>query len=146
MKHRHIPTRAEVAFALDLIPKKTKFSEVKVMADIKPVVKSLKGVFQSWDTPGTQVTGRIVRRDYVDLKEGASLKYLLEGENGVRVSFLAPMQVAEALDGVPGGTYVEVEYQGEEKGTNGRKYKNFDIRAEDYTQSNVDPDTGEIFN
>ena len=115
------------------------------MSDNKPVVKSLKGVFQAWDTPGTQVSGRIVSHSYVELKDGACPKYMLEGSNGVRVSFLAPMQVAEALDGVPVGTYVEVDYLGDAKGASGRRYKEFDVRAEEYNLATVDQDTGEIF-
>jgi len=114
-----------------------------------PEMKSLKGDFLKWEEPGEKVEGRVVSRAFIQMRNGVSPKYTVLTNEGKRISFLAPMQVAEALVSVPDGTYISVEYLESVKAAGGtQSYKDFNIMAEEHTPlghrpGNVD-DSGEI--
>lgn len=97
-----------------------------------PVLKSYKGKRIKWDTVGVTVEGRITRKSYIPMRSGdAAIQYTLEGGPDGAVSFLAGVQVAQALDQVPFGTYIRVTFNGREKGGAYGSYNDFDIMGED---------------
>lgn len=139
------PTKVETRNYTEFMTWENKMASTKEM----PKLKSLKAAFVKWDEEmvGHAIEGRVVDRRHIELKDGAGIRYTLDTGDG-RVAFIAPMQVAEALEGVPYGVYVRVTYNGEMKGNGTRKYKDFTVEAEEFAAVNgasVNHQTGEIF-
>ena len=92
---------------------------------------SYRGKRVKWETPGQTVEGRITRKNYIPMRDGsAAIQYTLDGGPDGALSFLAGVQVAEALAEVPFGTYVKIRFNGKEKGGMYGQYNDFEIMGE----------------
>ena len=107
-------------------------------------LESVKPTRHTWTTVGQEIEGSIVSSSWVVMREGpAALKYTLKQAAGNLVSFLAGVQIVEALQDMPLGTYVKIVYLGIPAGA---RYKDYDILAEPYEPATqqIDTITGEI--
>lgn len=109
-----------------------------------PILVSRKPTFIKWEDADTVAEGRFEDMRFVDLTDGACPRYTLKGSDGTRVAFLAPLQVAEALEGIPLGTYVKITYLGKVG-----RMKDFEVETEEFNPVTkgrlVDGATGELF-
>lgn len=109
------------------------------MAERKMV--SAKPTFVPWDEEGTKVAGSIKDMSFVDFKEGAVPRYTVEDDDGQLWSFLAPVQIADALRRVPEGVYVEITQMATPRGKN---YKEFDVQVEEHEPLPMRPAPGVV--
>ena len=107
-------------------------------------LESVKPTRYTWNSVGDELEGVIISRSWVDMREGpAALKYTLKQVAGNLVSFLAGVQIVEALQPMPLGTYIKIIYLGRPAG---QRYKDYDILAEPFqaVDYQIDTGTGEI--
>ena len=144
---RRPPTRQEVRDALNLIPKikeETTVPKTNPVNEGNPILVSRKPEFIKWDEVGQVAEGRFRDMRFVQLTDGACPRYTLKTSGDKLVAFLAPLQIAEALEGIPLNTYVRIEYLGKEG-----RMKDFAIETEEFETATaaklVDGATGELF-
>lgn len=91
-------------------------------------------ITQTWNkdlTPGATIEGRFIKTEKVDTQFGESFKYIIETPDGKKMGVFSSASLARQFNNVPEGSYVWIEYKGEEQSKNGRPVKSYTVEYDD---------------
>lgn len=80
---------------------------------------------------GASIEGIYLKKEVFDGKFGASEKYVIEDANGEKWGIFSSASLANQFKNIPEGSYVWVEYKGEETSKNGRPVKVYSVDYDD---------------
>lgn len=80
---------------------------------------------------GATIEGIYLKKEVFDGKFGASEKYVIEDMNGEKWGIFSSASLANQFKNIPEGSYVWVEYKGEETSKNGRPVKVYSVDYDD---------------
>lgn len=80
---------------------------------------------------GATIEGIYLKKEVFDGKFGASEKYVIEDANGEKWGIFSSASLANQFKNIPEGSYVWVEYKGEETSKNGRPVKVYSVDYDD---------------
>lgn len=80
---------------------------------------------------GAKIEGRYIKKEIVSTSFGESEKYVIETPEGEKMGVYTSATLARQFANVPEGSYVWIEYQGEETSSNGRPVKIFVVEYDD---------------
>lgn len=80
---------------------------------------------------GASIEGVYIKKEVFDGKFGESEKYIIEDANGEKWGIFSSASLANQFKNIPEGSYVWVEYKGEETSKNGRPVKVYAVDYDD---------------
>ena len=80
---------------------------------------------------GASIEGIYIKKEVFDGKFGESEKYIIEDANGEKWGIFSSASLANQFKNIPEGSYVWVEYKGEETSKNGRPVKVYSVDYDD---------------
>ena len=80
---------------------------------------------------GASIEGIYLKKEVFDGKFGASEKYVIEDANDEKWGIFSSASLANQFKNIPEGSYVWVEYKGEETSKNGRPVKVYSVDYDD---------------
>lgn len=80
---------------------------------------------------GATIEGIYIKKEVFDGKFGESEKYIIEDANGEKWGIFSSASLANQFKNIPEGSYVWVEYKGEETSKNGRPVKVYSVDYDD---------------
>lgn len=80
---------------------------------------------------GASIEGVYIKKEVFDGKFGESEKYIIEDANGEKWGIFSSASLANQFKNIPEGSYVWVEYKGEETSKNGRPVKVYSVDYDD---------------
>lgn len=80
---------------------------------------------------GATIEGVYIKKEVFDGKFGESEKYIIEDANGEKWGIFSSASLANQFKNIPEGSYVWVEYKGEETSKNGRPVKVYAVDYDD---------------
>lgn len=80
---------------------------------------------------GAKIEGRYIKKEIVNTNFGESEKYVIETPEGEKMGVFTSATLARQFANVPEGSYVWIEYQGEETSSNGRPVKVYVVEYDD---------------
>lgn len=80
---------------------------------------------------GASIEGIYIKKEVFDGKFGESEKYIIEDANGEKWGIFSSASLANQFKNIPEGSYVWVEYKGEETSKNGRPVKVYAVDYDD---------------
>lgn len=80
---------------------------------------------------GASIEGVYIKKEVFDGKFGESEKYIIKDENGENWGIFSSASLANQFKNIPEGSYVWVEYKGEETSKNGRPVKVYSVDYDD---------------
>lgn len=83
---------------------------------------------------GAKIEGVYIKKEVITTKFGASEKYIIETPEGAKMGVFTSASLARQFANVPEGSYVWIEYKGEEVSKNGRPVKSYDVDYDDEYQ------------
>lgn len=91
---------------------------------------------QTWNKDlekGATLEGIFIKTEIVDSKfgDGKSEKYIIEDNNGEKWGLFASASLIRQFENIPVGSYVWVEYKGEETTKSGRPVKVYSVDYDD---------------
>ena len=81
--------------------------------------------------PGDKLEGVFIKTERLDTQYGPSDKYIIETPTGEKVGVFSSASLSRQFVNVPVGSYVWIEYKGEETSKNGRKVKSYLVEYDD---------------
>ena len=82
-------------------------------------------------TPGATLEGIYTKKEIFDGKYGQTEKYIIETTDGNKLGVFSSASLANQFKNIPEGSYVWVEYKGEETSKNGRPVKVYSVDYDD---------------
>lgn len=80
---------------------------------------------------GATLEGVYIKKEMFDGKYGTTEKYVVEKEDGEKVGVFSSASLANQFKNIPEGSYVWIEYKGEETSKNGRPVKVYAVEYDD---------------
>lgn len=80
---------------------------------------------------GASIEGVYIKKEVFDGKFGESEKYIIEDANGEKWGIFSSASLANQFKNIPEGSYVWIEYKGEETSKNGRPVKVYSVDYDD---------------
>lgn len=80
---------------------------------------------------GASIEGVYIKKEVFDGKFGEYEKYIIEDANGEKWGIFSSASLANQFKNIPEGSYVWVEYKGEETSKNGRPVKVYSVDYDD---------------
>lgn len=80
---------------------------------------------------GATIEGIYIKKEVFDGKFGESEKYIIEDANGEKWGIFSSASLANQFKNIPEGSYIWVEYKGEETSKNGRPVKVYAVDYDD---------------
>lgn len=80
---------------------------------------------------GAKLEGVYLKKEVFDGKFGESEKYVIETDAGEKLGVFSSASLANQFKNIPEGSYVWIEYRGEETSKNGRPVKVYDVDYDD---------------
>lgn len=80
---------------------------------------------------GAVIEGRYIKKEIVSTNFGESEKYVIETPAGEKMGIYTSVTLARQFANVPEGSYVWIEYQGEETSASGRPVKIYLVEYDD---------------
>lgn len=80
---------------------------------------------------GASIEGVYIKKEVFDGKFGESEKYIIKDANGENWGIFSSASLANQFKNIPEGSYVWVEYKGEETSKNGRPVKVYSVDYDD---------------
>ena len=91
-------------------------------------------ITETWNkdlTPGATLEGKFIKTEVVKTQFGESFKYVIETPDGKKMGVFSSASLARQFNNVPEGSYVWIEYKGEEQSKNGRPVKSYSVEYDD---------------
>lgn len=91
-------------------------------------------ITETWNkdlTPGATLEGKFIKTEVVKTQFGESFKYVIETPDGKKMGVFSSASLARQFNNVPEGSYVWIEYKGEEQSKNGRPVKSYTVEYDD---------------
>ena len=92
---------------------------------------------QTWNKdlqPGAKIEGVFIKTENITTQFGSSAKYVIKTSEGMMGVF-SSASLARQFANVPEGSYVWIEYKGEEQSKNGRPVKSYVVEYDDEYQA-----------
>lgn len=83
---------------------------------------------------GDKIEGIYLKKEVIKTQFGDSEKYIIETPNGDKMGVFSSASLARQFANVPEGSYVWIEYKGEETSKNGRPVKSYVVEYDDEFQ------------
>lgn len=83
---------------------------------------------------GAKIEGIYIKKEIIKTQFGESEKYVIETKDGKKMGVFSTASLARQFANVPEGSYVWIEYKGEETSKNGRPVKSFVVEYDDEYQ------------
>lgn len=83
---------------------------------------------------GDKLEGVYLKKEVIKTQFGESEKYVIETKDGNKMGVFSTASLARQFANVPEGSYVWIEYKGEETSKNGRPVKSFVVEYDDEYQ------------
>ena len=83
---------------------------------------------------GATLEGKYIKKEVFDGKYGSTEKYVIEKEDGEKLGVFSSASLANQFKNIPEGSYVWIEYKGEETSKNGRPVKVYVVEYDDEYQ------------
>lgn len=83
---------------------------------------------------GTTLEGKYIKKEVFDGKYGSTEKYVIEKDDGEKLGVFSSASLANQFKNIPEGSYVWIEYKGEETSKNGRPVKVYVVDYDDEYQ------------
>lgn len=102
---------------------------MKIMAR-KPAIEMAR----TWNknlNSGDKIEGIYVKREVYNSNFGSTDKYIIETKEGDKFAIFGSASLQNQFNNVPEGSYVWVEYVGEEQTKNGRPVKVYTVEYDD---------------
>lgn len=80
---------------------------------------------------GATLEGVYIKKEIFDGKYGSTEKYVIEKEDGEKLGVFSSASLANQFKNIPEGSYVWIEYKGEETSKNGRPVKVYAVDYDD---------------
>lgn len=80
---------------------------------------------------GAKVEGVFIKKEIFDGKYGQTEKYIIETAGGEKMGVFSSASLARQFKNIPEGSYVWIEYVGEETSKNGRPVKVYTVDYDD---------------
>lgn len=84
---------------------------------------------------GDKIEGVYLKKEEVTGKYGDTEKYVIETAEGEKLGVFSSATLARQFQNIPEGSYVWIEYKGEETSKNGRPVKVYDVEYDDEYQN-----------
>lgn len=84
---------------------------------------------------GAKIEGKYIKKEVIKTQFGDSEKYVIETPNGKKMGVFSTASLSRQFANVPEGSYVWIEYKGEETSKNGRPVKSFVVEYDDEYQN-----------
>lgn len=83
---------------------------------------------------GAKIEGVYIKTEIIRTQFGESEKYIIETPDGKKMGIYSSASLSRQFTNVPEGSYVWVEYKGEETSKNGRPVKSYVVEYDDEYQ------------
>lgn len=83
---------------------------------------------------GDKIEGVYLKKEVVKTQFGESEKYVIETGDGKKLGVFSSASLMRQFANVPEGSYVWIEYKGEETSKNGRPVKSYEVEYDDEYQ------------
>lgn len=80
---------------------------------------------------GATLEGLYLKKEIFEGKYGQTEKYIIEKESGEKLGVFSSASLANQFKNIPEGSYVWIEYKGEETSKNGRPVKVYAVDYDD---------------
>ena len=80
---------------------------------------------------GDKIEGVYIKKEVIKNQFGESEKYVIETPEGKKMGIFSSASLMRQFANVPEGSYVWVEYKGEEQSKNGRPVKSYVVEYDD---------------
>lgn len=80
---------------------------------------------------GAKIEGVYIKKEIFDGKYGQTEKYVIETSDGEKMGVFSSASLANQFKNIPEGSYVWVEYKGEEITKSGRPVKVYEVSYDD---------------
>lgn len=84
--------------------------------------------------PGDKIEGVYVKKEIIKTQFGESEKYVIETTDGQKMGVFSSASLERQFANVPEGSYIWIEYKGEETSKNGRPVKSYTVEYDDEYQ------------
>jgi len=84
---------------------------------------------------GAKIEGVYLKKEIFDGKYGQAEKYVIETADGEKMGVFSSASLANQFKNIPEGSYVWVEYKGEEITKSGRPVKVYEVSYDDEYQA-----------
>lgn len=84
---------------------------------------------------GDKIEGIYLKKEVVTGKYGDTEKYVIETREGEKLGIFSSATLARQFQNIPEGSYVWIEYKGEETSKNGRPVKVYEVEYDDEYQN-----------
>lgn len=84
---------------------------------------------------GAKIEGKYIKKEIIKTQFGESEKYVIETPEGNKMGVFSTASLIRQFANVPEGSYVWIEYKGEETSKNGRPVKSFVVEYDDEYQN-----------
>lgn len=81
--------------------------------------------------PGATIEGVYLKKEIFKGKFGDTEKYVIETQEGEKLGVFSSASLANQFQNIPEGSYVWIEYKGEEISKNGRPVKVYSVDYDD---------------
>lgn len=81
--------------------------------------------------PGDKIEGVYIKKEMIKTQFGDSEKYVIETPEGKKMGVFSSASLERQFANVPEGSYVWIEYKGEETSKNGRPVKSYEVEYDD---------------
>lgn len=91
----------------------------------------------TWNTNltiGDKLEGTYLRKEEFNGDHGTTVKYVIEGTDGVKYGIYGSASINRQFNQIPEGSYIWIEYTGETTSKNGRIVKTYSIDYDDEYQ------------
>lgn len=89
---------------------------------------------ETWNkdlNPGDKIEGVYIKKEIIKTQFGESEKYVIETADGQKMGVFSSASLERQFANVPEGSYVWIEYKGEETSKNGRPVKSYIVEYDD---------------
>lgn len=83
---------------------------------------------------GATLEGVFIKKEIFDGKYGTTEKYIIETIDGEKLGVFSSASLTRQFNNIPEGSYVWIEYKGEETSKNGRPVKVYTVEYDDEYQ------------
>lgn len=80
---------------------------------------------------GAKIEGQYIKKEVIKTQFGESEKYVIETADGNKMGIYSSSSLTRQFANVPEGSYVWIEYKGEETSKNGRPVKVYVVEYDD---------------
>ena len=116
------------------------YSNNQLNKELKIMRKSATPTYEkttTWNTNltiGDKLEGTYLRKEEFNGDYGTTVKYVIEGTDGVKYGIYGSASINRQFNQIPEGSYIWIEYTGETTSKNGRIVKTYSIDYDDEYQ------------